>query len=54
MKKNQNGWGLTMMIVFMSILLGFLLLVTILIYNLYHNDQPLNDFTKEEYVHEKE
>ena len=48
---NNKGWGLAMMIVLMSILLAFLLLVTILVYNLY-KEQPLNDFNQEEYVHE--
>lgn len=53
--KNNRGWGLAMMIVLMSILLSFLVLVTILIYNLYNikTNTVDNVNTKEDYlIHE--
>lgn len=35
MKLNKNGWGIATMIIFMSILLLFLVIVTIMIYRFY-------------------
>lgn len=47
MKQDKNGWGLAMMIVLMSILLVFLLLTTIMVYNLYRfNDVKQNPKVK--------
>lgn len=34
---NKNGWGLTSMIIYMSILIIFLIVVAVMIYNLYND-----------------
>ena len=48
MKSNKKGWGLAMMIVFMSILLAFLLLTVIMVYNFYrYKDQVLENQNSE-------
>ena len=43
MKLDKKGWGLAMMIVFMSILLAFLLLTVIMVYNFYRYKDNIFD-----------
>lgn len=44
MKLNNKGWGLSTMIVLMSILIFFLLLTTIMVYSLYrYRDSKINN-----------
>ena len=42
MKLHKNGWGLVMMIVYMSILLAFLLLTVVMVYNLYRYNELID------------
>ena len=41
--KNENGWGLGMMIVLMSILLIALLVIVIMVYNLYNYKEEIEN-----------
>lgn len=43
MMRNKKGWGIAMMIVYMSILLAFLLVATIMVYNLYRYNSVIKD-----------
>ncbi len=47
MNKKKNGWGLAMMIVYMSVLLVFLLITVIMVYNFYNNNERVTKENKE-------
>ena len=46
MKENKKGWGLATMIVFMSILLAFLLVTVIMVYNFYRYSEVVKNNTE--------
>ena len=46
MMRNKKGWGIAMMIVYMSILLAFLLVTVVMIYNLYRYNSVASEDKK--------